>query len=72
MTVVIVSCISSTTDDLDELVYKSVDLERAREVSSVLMLSNSLSSCRLMTWVVRLALDVLVSIVWRCQLRLDR
>ena len=31
MTVVVVSHISSTAEDLDELVYKSVDLERACE-----------------------------------------
>ena len=31
ISIIIVSHISSTTEDLDELVYKSVDLERARK-----------------------------------------
>ena len=71
--IVVVSRISSATEDLDELAYKSVDLKEPARVSSVLMLSNSLSSCRVndASSQVSTRLEMLVSIVIR-ELRADK
>ena len=59
ISVIVVSRFSSTAEDLDELAYKSVDLERAcQDIFGAN--SNSLSFCRLTTRVVGSALNVML------------